>query len=128
MAHRPGSIAHKEQSAAVRRLRGRLVLRWKIMGLYADPNHRVDRGRRMNSSANTSDVDRRRFLKQAAGVAWGVPVLLTLMSGPASAQEGAVCGTKNPEAIGELCDVTTPCATGFRCSPSTGQTCICKSA
>ena len=84
----------------------------------------------MASNAST-DVDRRRFLKQVAAISWGVPVMLTLMSGPASAQvpEDGVCGTKDPDAEGgELCIVTAACATGLRCSPGTGQTCICKPA
>ena len=68
---------------------------------------------------------RRRFLKQAATVAWASPLIVTMMSRTAHAQPGAFCG-----AITGLggCDNSPPCGTGFQCIPGPVELgeCICQ--
>ncbi len=51
-------------------------------------------------------IERRRFLKRAATVAWAVPVVYTLTTGPAHAQV-ILCGT----AVGGVCPNTPACPT-----------------
>jgi hypothetical protein len=76
--------------------------------------------------------DRRKFLKQAATVAWASPLILTLSASRAGAQNiscvprGFMCGTWN----GSICVANpTPCCTGEHCGPVSteivGGPCIC---
>lgn len=76
---------------------------------------------------------RRRFLKQAATVAWASPFIVTMMSRTAHAQPQ--CGVQaldgdlqNP---GILCTVTAPCGTTAAClpdptDPGVGNACFCQ--
>lgn len=59
---------------------------------------------------------RRRFLKQAATVAWASPFIVTMMSRTAQAQT-AVCGELDPNDSG-VCVETAPCGTAQVCVPS----------
>ncbi len=75
---------------------------------------------------NEQGQARRRFLKQAATVAWASPFIVTMMSRAAHAQPQS-CGVMN-ELL--LCDVTFPCGTGLICrldgsTPSPGRPCSC---
>ena len=64
-------------------------------------------------------VARRRFLKQAATVAWASPLIVTMMSRTAHAQL-VQCGTQDPAQPG-FCVVTTPCGTAQVCFPDFGK-------
>ncbi|MFN2589016.1 MAG: hypothetical protein ABR613_12985 [Actinomycetota bacterium] len=68
---------------------------------------------------------RRRFLKQAGAVAWGAPLIVTMMSRAALAQPG--CGTQTAP---NACNITTPCGSPALCAPDPdnlgiGNPCIC---
>lgn len=72
---------------------------------------------------------RRRFLKQAATVAWASPFIVTMMSHRAYAQ--LQCGTQD---VGELggCVITNPVCSPGPCvpdptDPGQGNPCICAS-
>ena len=75
---------------------------------------------------------RRRFLKQAATVAWASPLIVTMMSRAASAQP-AQCGTlllfSQPGGGSQLrCFVAQPCGTAQDCIPTSadmGDPCVC---
>ncbi len=75
---------------------------------------------------NEQGQARRRFLKQAATVAWASPFIVTMMSRTAHAQP-IVCGTQGPTA----CNLTgLPCGTTAVCTPDPdnlglGNDCIC---
>jgi hypothetical protein len=77
-------------------------------------------------------ASRRRFLKQAGAVAWGAPLIVTMMSRAAHAQ--AVCGTQALDAnppFALLCNETAPCGTAAVCAPDpgdlgAGNNCICQ--
>lgn len=62
---------------------------------------------------------RRRFLKQAGTVAWASPMIVTMMSRAAHAQQpGDVCGTQD---LNSLCNVAgLPCGTTMVCAPEGG--------
>jgi hypothetical protein len=76
----------------------------------------------MDPQQSKAGMDRRRFLRNAAAVGWGVPVMLTLMSSPAAAQGvGTICGTRQ----GNVCTQTAPCLTGLVCRRS-DQDCRCQ--
>jgi hypothetical protein len=60
------------------------------------------------------NIERRRFLKHTATVAFAAPVMASMMSGAASAQVGQ-CGTKSGGIDEVDCTVTTPCETGMEC-------------
>ena len=76
---------------------------------------------------------RRRFLKQAATVAWASPFIVTMMSRTAHAQQ--VCGTQALDAdppFALFCQVSQPCGTVTVCvpdpaagTPGVGKPCIC---
>jgi len=73
-------------------------------------------------------VDRRRFLKGAATVAWAAPVIATLSASPAYAQvectkSGKKCGSQQPQGSGNC--PGTNCCTGLNCRPSGTRDCIC---
>ena len=76
---------------------------------------------------NEQGQARRRFLKQAATVAWASPFIMTMMSRTAHAQ--VVCGTQT---LNSLCDLGgTPCGTAAVCAPDPddlgpGGNCICQ--
>jgi hypothetical protein len=61
------------------------------------------------SGSSTNNIERRRFLRQAATVAWATPTILTLMSSRAGAQVGPVqpCGR---DLGGGNCENDPPCA------------------
>lgn len=68
---------------------------------------------------------RRRFLKQAATVAWASPLIVTMMSRAANAQP-AQCGTLElfsmPGGGSQLqCNVSQPCGTAQTCAPGAGS-------
>ena len=71
------------------------------------------------STKQREAVDRRRFLKGAATVAWAAPVIATLSTSPAYAAER--CGVK--DASGNC--PTSGCATGLNCRPAGGQSQNC---
>ena len=73
---------------------------------------------------NQQGQARRRFLKQAATVAWASPFIVTMMSRAAHAQ--GQCGTLN---LSSLCDVDTPCGSPGVCLPTSvtpGSPCTCQ--
>lgn len=68
---------------------------------------------------------RRRFLKQAATVAWASPLIVTMMSRAASAQP-TQCGTLQlfslPGGGSQLqCQVSQPCGSTQACAPGAGS-------
>lgn len=76
---------------------------------------------------------RRRFLKQAATVAWASPMIVTMMSRAAQAQP-TQCGTLQlfsmPGGGSQLrCAVTNPCGSSQTCAPTgflnSGDACFC---
>lgn len=72
---------------------------------------------------------RRRFLKQAATVAWASPFIVTMMSRTAHAQQ--VCGTQDLNSLCELGGL--PCGSTQVCAPeggipSPGGDCVCVAA
>ena len=73
-------------------------------------------------------VDRRRFLKGAATVAWAAPVIVTLSASPAYARckpQGEVCSSLG---AGGTCG-TGNCCTGLTCQPSSdlqSNECLCQ--
>lgn len=84
---------------------------------------------------NEQGQARRRFLKQAAVVGWGAPMIVTMMSRAASAQPQQ-CGTTaldlsvDPPAL--FCNVTQGCGTALVCAPEpgvpgAGNPCFCQS-
>lgn len=74
---------------------------------------------------------RRRFLKQAGAVAWASPLIVTMMSRAAQAQDVIECGTKIGGTGTTACTVTTPCGSPLQClgNPlgAAGSTCTCVS-
>lgn len=87
----------------------------------------TERGTDLNEQGQA----RRRFLKQAAVVGWGAPMIVTMMSRAASAQE-QVCGTTalNVDTNAIFCNVSQPCGTALVCAPQpgvpgAGNPCIC---
>ena len=70
-------------------------------------------------------VDRRRFLKGAATVAWAAPVIATLSASPAYAVD---CIRRDRECTGNLsgtiCEASN-CCTGLSCKPGNGNKCRC---
>ncbi len=78
------------------------------------------------SELNEQGRARRRFLKQAATVAWASPFIVTMMSRTAHAQP-IVCGTQDASG----CNLTgLPCGTAGACvpdpgNPGIGNDCIC---
>lgn len=73
---------------------------------------------------NEQGQARRRFLKQAATVAWASPLIVTMMSRAAHAQDG--CGEVG--LTPGVCEVQTPCGTAQQCVPDPTAfdgSCIC---
>jgi len=70
---------------------------------------------------------RRRFLRQAATVAWASPVLVTMMSRAAQATHVTNCGTV---AVGGGCVVNPICGSAAVClpagDPTPGAPCTCQ--
>lgn len=70
---------------------------------------------------------RRRFLKQAATVAWATPVLVTMMSRAAQASHVTNCGTV---AANGGCLVNPVCGSAAACLPAgdplPGEPCTCQ--
>jgi hypothetical protein len=71
---------------------------------------------------------RRRFLKQAATVAWASPVLVTMMSRAAHATHITVCGQAQ---VGGGCLTTAACGSTSAClpdpeNPGVGEDCLCQ--
>ena len=83
----------------------------------------------MTVSENTKQreaVDRRRFLKGAATVAWAAPVIATLSATPAYAacgQQNAPCGTQSSSGA---CPNNPACCSGYTCRPQGKTDCQCK--
>lgn len=83
------------------------------------------------SLRRSHEVDRRRFLRRAAVIAWAAPVVATLGSGPAYAQTcvpaGDACGTFTG---GSTCSNVRACCTPtLSCKKDSnvmGTPCICK--
>ncbi len=78
------------------------------------------------SGTNSKVMERRRFLRQAATVAWAAPTIVTLMSSRAGAQVGGIsCGT----VVGGACSQDPPCGTALpSCQPDPTDVfgeCIC---
>lgn len=70
---------------------------------------------------------RRRFLKQAGAVAWGAPLIVTMMSRAAHAQPN-VCGDQSVTPP-FFCTVTAPCGSAEQCVPDPtdpGGDCLCE--
>lgn len=91
------------------------------------------------SLRRSHEVDRRRFIRSAAVVAWAAPVISTLGTGPAYAQAcvpaGGQCGTLtgcNPTTcttggFGACCTPTLNCSKGSgNCERVLGTPCTCK--
>lgn len=72
---------------------------------------------------------RRRFLKQAATVAWASPFIVTMLSRTANAQEPIQCGTKIGGVGTIACTVTNPCGSPLGCAGNpagaAGSACFC---
>lgn len=75
---------------------------------------------------------RRRFLKQAATVAWGAPLVVTMMSRAAQAQ-GTVCGeyvvNPDPTLPFATCITFAACGSATSCQPTSqvsGSDCTCQ--
>lgn len=75
---------------------------------------------------------RRRFLKQAGAVAWGAPLIVTMMSRAAHAQ--TTCGTQILIGAGPAigCNQTSACGSLQACvpdatDPGIGNACLCES-
>ena len=75
---------------------------------------------------------RRRFLKQAATVAWGAPFIVTMTGRAAQAQE-VVCGqyivSPDPNLPFAVCSQTVACGSTTSCqptSPVSGSDCTCQ--
>lgn len=62
----------------------------------------------------SGQIGRRRFLQQTATVAFASPVIVSMMTSGAAAQD-VECGTKSGGAGSVDCNVTTPCATDEEC-------------
>ena len=76
------------------------------------------------STKQREAVDRRRFLKGAATVAWAAPVIATLSASPAYAAcipQNGLCSGAPPN-----CG-TSDCCTGLSCKPGSGNKCRCLS-
>ena len=89
-----------------------------------------------HETAHEEAGSRRRFLKQAATVAWASPMIVTMMSRSAMAQP-AQCGTlllfSQPGGGSQLrCAVTQPCGSAQNCQPTgflnPGDPCFCVNA
>ena len=73
------------------------------------------------STKQREALDRRRFLKGAATVAWAAPVIATLSTSPAYAN-GVKCGKLE----NGICP-TSGCATGLNCRrEGNSQNCTCQ--
>jgi len=73
---------------------------------------------------NEQGQARRRFLKQAATVAWASPFIVTMMSRTAHAQAG--CGEVG--LTPGVCEVSAPCGTAQQCVPdptALDGSCVC---
>jgi hypothetical protein len=85
----------------------------------------------IEEGGQTSRIERRRFLREAATVAWATPVIWTLMSQAAGAQSCAGSGVRCCDACSPdgdpnlnlvcITGVTTPCCTPLRCLKSKGS-------
>ena len=81
---------------------------------------------------NEQGQARRRFLKQAATVAWASPFIVTMMSRAAQAQ--TICGTQALDAnppFALFCNESAPCGTAAVCLPDPddlgpGGNCLCQ--
>lgn len=65
-------------------------------------------------TGNPADLDRRRFLKRAATVAWAAPTIITVLSSPAYGQTSCPSGNNK----GVACSATT-----LSCNTTGG--CVC---
>lgn len=71
-----------------------------------------------NETGTSADLDRRRFLKRAATVAWAAPTIITVLSSPAYGQTSCPSGDN----LGAACSATT-----LSCNTATGG-CVCCAA
>jgi hypothetical protein len=75
----------------------------------------------MNDHEGSSGVDRRRFLRGAATVAWATPLVLTLGASQAGAQVGSpACAAAANRPNGCPCDTSGQCQGGCCCGPPGG--------
>lgn len=78
-----------------------------------------------DESGDRAAMERRRFLSNLAKVAWGPPVIVSLLhEEPAYAQACATLGQSCGTPRGLSCTVTTPCCSGLSCTSGL-VTCTC---